>query len=112
MDATSSTASSVDVASLTGLQLAEYSESTAMTGRCLLAQYTDREVIVYQAYRAELGTFAAEHDYFGGGFSFERTSWIKPNFTWMMHRCGWARKYNQEVGTMQKYDGGKLYSVK
>jgi hypothetical protein len=23
-------------------------------------------------------------------------SWIKPNFLWMMHRCGWAEKENQE----------------
>lgn len=90
------TSTSIDVSSLTNLQLGEYSKHAA-TGRCLLAQYTDREVIVYQAYRAELGTFAAEHDYFGGGFSFDRTSWIKPNFTWMMHRCGWAIKRDQEV---------------
>lgn len=70
---------------------------SAILRRCLLAQFTDREVIVYQAYKTELGTFAAEHKYFGGGFSFERTSWIKPNFTWMMHRCGWASKQDQEV---------------
>jgi hypothetical protein len=24
-------------------------------------------------------------------------SWIKPNFLWMMYRCGWATKENQEV---------------
>lgn len=23
-------------------------------------------------------------------------SWIKPNFLWMMYRCGWAEKENQE----------------
>ncbi|RZK28369.1 MAG: DUF4291 family protein, partial [Hymenobacter sp.] len=23
-------------------------------------------------------------------------SWIKPNFLWMMYRCGWASKENQE----------------
>ncbi|CAN0243808.1 unnamed protein product, partial [Hapterophycus canaliculatus] len=61
------------------------------------AQFTDREVIVYQAYNPAIGTYALEHQHFGGGFSFERTSWIKPNFTWMMHRCGWASKHNQEV---------------
>eukprot|EP00903_Cladosiphon_okamuranus_P011573 g10888.t1 len=82
--------------SLTTLRLAEYSPPTA-AGRCLLAQFTDREVIVYQAYNPQLGSFATEHNYFGGGFSFARTSWIKPNFTWMMHRCGWASKQNQEV---------------
>lgn len=24
-------------------------------------------------------------------------SWIKPNFLWMMYRCGWGTKENQEV---------------
>lgn len=84
------------ISSLTTLRLAEYSALTD-TGRRLLAQFNDREVIVYQAYNPELGNWALEHGYFGGGFSFQRTSWIKPNFTWMMHRCGWASKQNQEV---------------
>ena len=29
-------------------------------------------------------------------FSFERMSWIKTNFLWMMYRCGWCSKKNQE----------------
>jgi len=33
---------------------------------------------------------------FGGNFSFQRMSWIKTNFLWMMYRCGWAQKPNQE----------------
>ena len=78
-------------------RLITHSNHFPILGRCLLAQVTDREVIVYQAYKPELGTFATEHSYFGGGFSFQRTSWIKPNFTWMMHRCGWATKQDQEV---------------
>ncbi|CAM9424303.1 unnamed protein product [Scytosiphon promiscuus] len=88
--------SDTDVSSLTTLRLSEYSAPTA-TGRCLLAQFTDREVVVYQAYNPAIGAYALEHQHFGGGFSFTRTSWIKPNFTWMMHRCGWASKQNQEV---------------
>lgn len=88
--------SNTDVNSLTTLRLSAYSAPIA-TGRCLLAQFTDREVIVYQAYNPAIATYALEHQHFGGGFSFQRTSWIKPNFTWMMHRCGWASKQNQEV---------------
>ena len=30
-------------------------------------------------------------------FSLNRMSWIKPNFLWMMYRCGWATKADQEV---------------
>jgi hypothetical protein len=37
-------------------------------------------VVVYQAYRPEIGHFAAQHGYFGGSFSLDRMSWIKPNF--------------------------------
>jgi len=33
---------------------------------------------------------------FGGEFSFQRMSWIKPNFLWMMYRSGWATKHGQE----------------
>ena len=54
-------------------------------------------MIVYQAYRASIGHFAASNGYFGGEFSLSRMSWIKPNFLWMMYRCGWASKEGQEV---------------
>ena len=67
------------------------------SGRHILAQYDDESVVVYQAYRPAIGRFAAEHGYFGGEFSLGRMSWIKPNFLWMMYRCGWATKEGQEV---------------
>ncbi|MGE3768419.1 MAG: DUF4291 domain-containing protein [Kofleriaceae bacterium] len=67
-------------------------------GRHILAQFDDTSVIVYQAYRASIGHHAAAHgDFLGGGFSLDRMSWIKPNFLWMMYRCGWAQKEGQEV---------------
>ena len=67
------------------------------TGRHIMAQFDDESVIVYQAYRPAIGHFAAQHGYFGGEFSLNRMSWIKPNFLWMMYRCGWASKEGQEV---------------
>jgi len=67
------------------------------TGRHILAQFDSESVFVYQAYRPEIGRFAAEHGYFGGAFSLGRMSWIKPNFLWMMYRSGWASKEGQEV---------------
>ncbi|MDZ8138760.1 MAG: DUF4291 domain-containing protein [Nostoc sp. DedQUE04] len=66
-------------------------------GRHILAQYDDHSIVVYQAYRLAIGNFAATYGYFGGEFSFERMSWIKPNFLWMMHRSGWGIKNGQEV---------------
>ncbi len=66
-------------------------------GRVILAQFDEGTVVVYQAYRPEIGQFAAKHGYFGGAFSFSRMSWVKPNFLWMMYRCGWGSKRDQET---------------
>ena len=85
---------------MTSLRLESFQAQSARwpaSGRHVLAQYDDDSVVVYQAYRPSIGHFAAEHGYFGGGFSLNRMSWIKPNFLWMMYRCGWAEKDGQEV---------------
>jgi len=82
------------------LLLEPYAEQQAhwpRSGRHILAQYDDESVIVYQAYRPEIGRYAAEHGAFGAGFSFSRMTWIKPNFLWMMFRSGWGTKIDQEV---------------
>jgi Domain of unknown function (DUF4291) len=82
------------------LKVAPYEEQITewpQTGRHILAQYDDESIIVYQAYRPSIGHFAAANGYFGGEFGFSRMSWIKPNFLWMMYRCGWATKSDQEV---------------
>jgi hypothetical protein len=85
---------------MTSLRLESFQSQSAqwpVAGRHVLAQYDDDSVVVYQAYRPSIGQFAAEHGYFGGEFSLGRMSWIKPNFLWMMYRCGWATKEGQEV---------------
>ena len=67
-------------------------------GRHILAHFDDDTVVVYQAFRPSIGHAAAAAGRFGsGGFSFERMSWIKPNFLWMMFRSGWGTKADQEV---------------
>jgi len=66
------------------------------SGRHILAQYDTDSIYVYQAYRPSIARFAVEHQKFGGDFSFNRMSWIKPNFLWMMFRAGWATKEGQE----------------
>jgi hypothetical protein len=67
------------------------------SGRRILAQYDNETLIVYQAYRPEIGNFAVKHGYFGGEFSYSRMSWIKPTFLWMMYRSDWGRSQGQEV---------------
>ena len=66
------------------------------SGRCILAQADDHSVVVYQAYRPSIGKYAVENQKFGGEFSLNRMSWIKPNFLWMMYRSGWGTKEGQE----------------
>jgi hypothetical protein len=83
------------------LILEPYLAQTALwpaSGRHILAQYDEEGIVVYQAYNPQIGHFAAAHGSFGcHDFSFERMSWIKPNFLWMMYRSGWGSKEGQEV---------------
>lgn len=66
-------------------------------GRHILAHYDDDTIIVYQAYNSAIADYAVKRGQLGGPhYSFSRMSWIKPNFLWMMYRCGWASKVNQE----------------
>ena len=66
-------------------------------GRHILAQFDDDFIVVYQAYRSAIGRFAAREQSFGGEWSLNRMSWIKPNFLWMMYRSGWGSKIGQEI---------------
>lgn len=72
-------------------------ERWPQSGRHILAHYDAQAVVVYQAYRPAIGHFAARQGYFGGEFSLNRMSWVKPNFLWMMYRSGWGTKEGQEV---------------
>lgn len=60
------------------------------------AVYTDETIRVYQAYNKTIAEEAVKNGTFGSYFSMNRMSWIKPSFLWMMYRCGWAQKENQE----------------
>jgi hypothetical protein len=67
------------------------------SGKHILAQFDEDSIIVYQAYRTSIARFAVENGFFGGEFSFNRMSWCKPNFLWMMYRSGWGIKESQEA---------------
>ena len=76
---------------------AEQMKRWPQAGRHVLVQFDDETIIVYQAYRPEIGNFAVEKGYFGGEFKYSRMSWIKPNFLWMMYRSQWGQFEGQEV---------------
>lgn len=66
-------------------------------GKHILATYDETSITVYQAYHSSIASYAVKHQTFGGEFSMNRMTWIKPNFLWMMSRSGWGAKLNQEV---------------
>ncbi|MFB9077779.1 DUF4291 domain-containing protein [Flavobacterium procerum] len=103
------------------IELKKYSEQLQewpKSGHHIMAQYDDEEIIVYQSYRKEIGEFAVKNQFFGGAFSLDRMTWIKPNFLWMMYRNGWGTKEDQEVvlaihlkrNAFEKYLQNAVYS--
>lgn len=60
------------------------------------ADYDCNTIVVYQAYRNEIGKPATKNKKFTPPFSFNRMTWIKPSFLWMMERCGYGQKAGQE----------------
>lgn len=66
-------------------------------GQQIIAQTIDNQIIVYQAFNPKIANYAVKNQKFGGShYNFERMSWIKPNFLWMMYRAGWAMKEHQQ----------------
>ncbi|KAJ3342644.1 hypothetical protein HDU93_001624 [Gonapodya sp. JEL0774] len=59
----------------------------------------DKEKKKGKAYNPTIGEHASLNGSFSGcdAFSTTRMTWFKPNFLWMMYRCGWATKHNQET---------------
>lgn len=74
--------------------------SSAPTGGApknqIRADFDDRTIVVYQAFRPEIADAAVAAGRFVPPFSRSRMTWIKPSFLWMMERCGWASKPGQE----------------
>jgi len=53
-------------------------------------------ITVYQAYPLAIADAAVRAGRFVPPFKRERMTWVKPSFCWMMYRCGWATKRDQE----------------
>jgi hypothetical protein len=57
----------------------------------------DRDTIaIYQAYSPAIADAALKAGRFVAPFSFQRMTWIKPSFLWLMHRSNWGQKSGQE----------------
>jgi hypothetical protein len=82
---------------LTTIPYPHYEQELPQNGQHILGQLHGQNIIVYQAFSPQISEYAVKNQKFGGSaYSFNRMSWIKPNFLWMMYRAGWANKVNQE----------------
>jgi len=72
-------------------------EKLPKTGKHIVANYTSDSIVVYQAFKPPIAEYAIQNQKFGGKhYSFNRMTWIKPGFMWMMYRSGWGKKEGQE----------------
>jgi hypothetical protein len=60
------------------------------------AHFDRHTVVVYQAYNDAIADAAVAAQKLVPPFSYQRMTWVKPSFLWMMGRCGWASKPNQQ----------------
>src|SRR5215469_12704949 len=60
------------------------------------ADFDRQTVVIYQAYSPAIADAAVEAQRFLPPFSFQRMTWIKPSFLWLMHRSNWGQKSGQE----------------
>lgn len=60
------------------------------------ADYDATTLVVYQAYTPQIAEAALKAQKFIAPFSFNRMTWIKPSFLWLMERSNWGLKPNQE----------------
>jgi Domain of unknown function (DUF4291) len=62
-----------------------------------VAHEQDDVLTFYAAFNDSIANYAVENQHFGGHtFSFNRMTWIKPSFMWMMYRSKWGTAENQE----------------
>jgi hypothetical protein len=62
----------------------------------IIAAFDDEGVYVYQAFKPSIVEAALRKGTFAEGFSFDRLTWIKPSFGWMLHRSEYATAFRQE----------------
>jgi hypothetical protein len=77
------------------------------TGQQVVACHTKDTIMLYQAFKPSIAKPAALHQDFvteNPDFLPGRMTWVKPNFLWMMYRCGWASKKDQERVLMFEVD--------
>lgn len=82
------------------LKVVPYEEQKKLVpdeGNHFVAHEQDDILTFYAAFNDSIANYAVENQHFGGhAFSFNRMTWIKPSFMWMMYRSQWGTAENQE----------------
>jgi hypothetical protein len=72
-------------------------ERLPKVGKQIIGRLENDNIIVYQAFNPNISEYTVKNQKFGGEYySFNRMSWIKLGFLWMMYRAGWASKDHQQ----------------
>jgi hypothetical protein len=61
------------------------------------ADFDAETIVVHQAFAPNIAGPALANQKFVAPFSFNRMTWIKPSFLWLMERSGWGQKAGQEA---------------
>jgi hypothetical protein len=64
--------------------------------REIRADFDSESIVVYQAYGDLIADAALRAGTFVTPFSFNRMTWIKPSFRWLMHRSNWGQRSGQQ----------------
>ena len=60
------------------------------------ADYNDRTIAVYAAFDASIADVAVSQQKLLSPFSYQRMTWIKPSFLWLMYRSEWGKRPGME----------------
>jgi hypothetical protein len=71
-------------------------QRTTISQYQIRADYDKDTIVVYQAFSPEVADAALAAGTFVEPFSFQRMTWIKPSFLWLMERSNWGTKSGQE----------------
>jgi hypothetical protein len=73
-----------------------YNQNDKMKYQEIRAEFDNKTVTVYQAYNEKIALPAIKNNKFETPFSFNRMTWIKPSYLWLMERSNWGEKSNQD----------------
>ncbi|WP_299459132.1 DUF4291 domain-containing protein [uncultured Microscilla sp.] len=60
------------------------------------ALYTPEHIALYAAFSSSIANVALKSQQLLPPFSYDRMTWVKPSYLWMMYRSDWAQKDNMQ----------------